>query len=55
MSSGYGIFSQNGRCYGFWMDYKQCLVHSDESYKCVPFKDDYVECLHRIKEVKKIN
>ncbi|EFC43545.1 predicted protein [Naegleria gruberi] len=51
MSSGYGVRSKNGRCYGLWMDYRSCMYHNEQPKACSANLEDYVECLHHFKEV----
>eukprot|EP01147_Barroeca_monosierra_P005403 gene5403-7140_t len=48
---GYGAHGGQGRCYQFWQDFMQC-VQANQSDKtvCVPFREDYDECLHGRKE-----
>ncbi|KAG2387058.1 hypothetical protein C9374_002093 [Naegleria lovaniensis] len=50
MSSGYGVRTKNGRCYGLWMDYRSCMYHTDQPKNCSPNLEDFVECLHHYKE-----
>lgn len=52
MSSAKGIFSKRGRCFDFWADYVHCTRNSDiPCYGCNSEWNDYLECLHRKKEV----
>ncbi|CAZ80263.1 unnamed protein product [Tuber melanosporum] len=48
------------KCFPFWQDLLSCYVvntgsaTSDEGkWKCVPQRDDYYECLHHKKEIRK--
>ncbi|KAL9650795.1 hypothetical protein ABK040_001845 [Willaertia magna] len=50
MSSGFGLRSKNGRCYGNWMDYRGCMYHSKEPQQCSLQLEDYIECMHHFKE-----
>lgn len=53
MSSGTGTFTAKGRCHGKWTEYLQCR---DENLypgrHCAKSLEDYLECLHRKKEVR---
>lgn len=52
MSSGAGIFTSRGRCYPFWKEMIQCHDASIfPSRDCLQHYEDYMECLHRTKEV----
>jgi dimeric dUTPase (all-alpha-NTP-PPase superfamily) len=51
MSSGFGIRSQNGRCFAHWKDYKSCISHIQDPYgECKDLLEDYFECLHHVKQ-----
>jgi NADH dehydrogenase (ubiquinone) Fe-S protein 5 len=49
------------RCFPFWQEFSkvsrwrlpliQCYASADAPQDCVAQKDDYLECLHRTKEV----
>ena len=36
MSSGFGAFGGEGRCYKYWMSFKQCMAETDDKVLCVP-------------------
>ena len=67
MASGYGAFGGVGRCYPFWMDFKNCMAENTEKQVCLPVSlrlmpltlsqahEDYFECLHHKKEFARIN
>lgn len=55
MSSGFGAFGGEGRCYKYWMSFKQCMAETDDKVLCVPAKEDYIECLHHKKEFTRLN
>eukprot|EP00056_Hartaetosiga_gracilis_P009130 m.131006 g.131006 ORF g.131006 m.131006 type:complete len:84 (-) comp13065_c6_seq1:52-303(-) len=49
---GKGAFTGEGRCYMFWQDFVKCIEkNGNEKKVCVPFREDYDECLH----LKKLN
>ncbi len=52
MASGFGINGNVSRCYNFWKNWSYCVAEHGYSRKCVPFRDDYIECLHHGKEVR---
>jgi hypothetical protein len=52
MSSGYGLKTKTGKCYGEYMDVKKCAVHARDPRICNPIHEDFLECLHNKKEVK---
>ena len=51
MASGFGITGNASRCYNFWKNWSYCVAEHGYARKCVPFRDDYIECLHHGKEV----
>ncbi|KAI5780347.1 hypothetical protein DFH27DRAFT_341077 [Peziza echinospora] len=59
MASGYGLNGGVSRCFPFWQDLLSCYVvntaggDSNEKWKCIPQRDDYLECLHHRKEIDK--
>ena len=55
MSSGFGAFGGEGRCYKFWMSFKECMAETDDKMLCAPAKEDYIECLHHKKEFTRLN
>lgn len=52
MASGFGKDGNISRCYGFWKNWSYCVAEKGYSRKCVPYRDDYLECLHHGKEVR---
>lgn len=54
MDLGVGIKTQNGRCFGYFVDLKKCSLHARDFTQCSPFYEDFMECLHHKKEVRKI-
>lgn len=58
MASGFGINGYTGRCFHFMNDFVQCMGENasplDETTGCRPLRDDYLECLHRTKESKRL-
>eukprot|EP00634_Sargassococcus_sp_CCMP2135_P016198 CAMPEP_0198656508 /NCGR_PEP_ID=MMETSP1467-20131203/9929_1 /TAXON_ID=1462469 /ORGANISM="unid. sp., Strain CCMP2135" /LENGTH=76 /DNA_ID=CAMNT_0044392551 /DNA_START=50 /DNA_END=280 /DNA_ORIENTATION=+ len=55
MASGFGAFGGIGRCYPFWMSFKECMRENDEKLVCKPHQEDYMECLHHNKEFARMN
>ena len=51
MSSGYGLKTKYGKCYGEYMDVRKCVIHVEDVRECQPMHDDFFECLHKTKEV----
>lgn len=52
MASGKGVYTEKGRCYFFWTEYLKCQRLAEiPAIDCIPKVDDYIECLHRTKEV----
>eukprot|EP01080_Neovahlkampfia_damariscottae_P002793 gene2793-4201_t len=50
MSSGYGLKTKYGKCYGEYMDARKCAVHAADFKECKPISEDFFECLHNLKE-----
>lgn len=44
---------RRSRCYPIWMDFSECMSKTDDPKKCADFRDDYLECLHHRKEVRR--
>ena len=38
MSSGFGAFGGEGRCYKFWMSFKECMAETDDKMLCAPVR-----------------
>lgn len=52
MSSGFGVFTERGRCFPFWQDFMACYDSSKyPTRECKLQLEDYMECLHHTKEV----
>lgn len=43
----------NRRCYPIWMDFSECMSKTDSPKECRDFREDYLECLHHRKEVRR--
>ncbi|KAI9634321.1 uncharacterized protein MKK02DRAFT_17995, partial [Dioszegia hungarica] len=39
------------RCFPFWQEFSKCYASAESPRDCVAQKDDYLECLHRTKEI----
>ncbi|GAM20198.1 hypothetical protein SAMD00019534_033730 [Acytostelium subglobosum LB1] len=49
MASGFGAFGGSGRCFPIFSDFATCV--SEKSIElCEPYRSDYFECLHNLKE-----
>eukprot|EP00297_Palpitomonas_bilix_P019435 CAMPEP_0113896082 /NCGR_PEP_ID=MMETSP0780_2-20120614/17775_1 /TAXON_ID=652834 /ORGANISM="Palpitomonas bilix" /LENGTH=73 /DNA_ID=CAMNT_0000887093 /DNA_START=70 /DNA_END=291 /DNA_ORIENTATION=- /assembly_acc=CAM_ASM_000599 len=55
MSSGFGVRGGVGRCYPFWDAFSTCVAESADSKGCIQAREDYLECLHRRKEIARLN
>ena len=53
MASGWGVTGKKGRCYDVWMDFSDCMSHCTMPAECTSRRDDYFECLHHRKEVRR--
>lgn len=52
MVYGVGVNSEKGRCFMFFEELMQCTQEAELPLTdCQPQVDDYLECLHRTKEV----
>ena len=40
-------------CYPIWMDFSECMSKTEDPKACKDFRDDYLECLHHRKEVRR--
>uniref|UniRef100_A0A7S0J7U5 NADH dehydrogenase [ubiquinone] iron-sulfur protein 5 n=1 Tax=Calcidiscus leptoporus TaxID=127549 RepID=A0A7S0J7U5_9EUKA len=54
MSSGWGSRGQMGRCFPVYQEFSDCVALGDKS-ACAELRDDYYECLHHNKEIKRVN
>eukprot|EP00884_Botryococcus_braunii_P022576 jgi/Botrbrau1/9001/Bobra.0148s0104.1 len=55
MASGFGNKGSTGRCYYFWLDFRECMSTTDDPKKCAWKREDYLECLHHRKEFTRRN
>jgi NADH dehydrogenase (ubiquinone) Fe-S protein 5 len=55
MASGYSIRGGEGRCYSFWLAFKRCMLESPDTSLCTAFREDYEECLHHRKAIRRFN
>ncbi|KAL1918449.1 uncharacterized protein VTP21DRAFT_3109 [Calcarisporiella thermophila] len=53
MASGYGFYGGSGRCFAYWQEFHKCYAMADRPDECVLQRDDYLECLHHTKEIKR--
>ncbi|KAI3978533.1 hypothetical protein MKX01_015708 [Papaver californicum] len=53
MASGWGITGNKGRCYDFWTDFSECMSSCREPKDCALLREDYLEFIHHVKELKK--
>jgi len=51
MASGFGYTGGRSKCFTFWNQFQQCYIQSENPKECRPLSDDYLECLHKTKEV----
>ncbi|EJT49025.1 hypothetical protein A1Q1_01936 [Trichosporon asahii var. asahii CBS 2479] len=63
--SGYGYSGGRTRCFMFWQEFSkvgdtvstaltsQCYAGADEPSQCIAQKEDYMECLHKTKEIER--
>ncbi|EFA82288.1 hypothetical protein PPL_04712 [Heterostelium album PN500] len=51
MSSGYGAYGSSGRCFPIFSDFATCVTEKSIEL-CEPYRHDYFECLHNLKEYK---
>ncbi|BFZ55791.1 hypothetical protein PYCC9005_002832 [Savitreella phatthalungensis] len=54
MASGYGVFGGQGRCFPHWQGFLSCYAGGGEEGECKLALDDYMECLHRTKELARL-
>ncbi|KDE07291.1 hypothetical protein MVLG_02511 [Microbotryum lychnidis-dioicae p1A1 Lamole] len=53
MASGFGYAGGRSRCFAFWQDFSACYSKADMLHECIQPKEDYLECLHRTKEISR--
>jgi NADH dehydrogenase (ubiquinone) Fe-S protein 5 len=51
--SGFGYNGGRSRCHEAFVSFMECYAGADETKQCVAQKEDYLECLHRTKEVNR--
>jgi NADH dehydrogenase (ubiquinone) Fe-S protein 5 len=52
MASGFGYTGGRSRCFTYWQEFQKCYIQSDKpTAECRPLADDYLECLHKPKEI----
>ncbi|KAJ6570873.1 hypothetical protein DFH09DRAFT_411578 [Mycena vulgaris] len=49
--SGYSYTGGPSRCSAYWQEFTKCYADADHATQCGAQRDDYMECLHRTKEV----
>ena len=47
--------ARGGRCYPVWMSFSGCMSEAGDPKDCEVLRNDYLECLHHRKELKRIN
>mmetsp|Transcript_8515 Transcript_8515/g.9706 ORF Transcript_8515/g.9706 Transcript_8515/m.9706 type:complete len:84 (+) Transcript_8515:264-515(+) len=55
MASGFGNRGGPGRCHAFYVDFSQCMIHTENPRECNLLREDYFECLHHKKEFTRRN
>ncbi|KAK1921400.1 hypothetical protein DB88DRAFT_500629 [Papiliotrema laurentii] len=51
MASGYGLNGGRSRCFEHWQEFQKCYARAETKGECTLQKEDYLECLHRTKEI----
>ncbi|WWD22859.1 hypothetical protein CI109_107354 [Kwoniella shandongensis] len=51
MASGFGYTGGRTRCFPFWQEFSKCYANAEKPSDCVAPKEDYMECLHKTKEI----
>lgn len=41
MSSGFGAFGGEGRCYKFWLAFRECMADAPAKELCIPVSPHY--------------
>jgi NADH dehydrogenase (ubiquinone) Fe-S protein 5 len=54
MASGFGLNGDKGRCNAPWTMFEECMKKQQPMAVCSPIRDDYIECLHHVKEQKEL-
>ncbi|KJE92697.1 hypothetical protein CAOG_03612 [Capsaspora owczarzaki ATCC 30864] len=50
MASGFGAFGGRGRCFPLWSDFVDCARDATQPMQCAAQTEDYLECLHHVKQ-----
>ncbi|KAF8962561.1 hypothetical protein BDZ97DRAFT_1101890 [Flammula alnicola] len=53
MASGFGWGGGRSRCFSYWQEFQKCYAQTDEPSDCRPQNEDYLECLHRTKDIQR--
>ncbi|KAK9893932.1 hypothetical protein P389DRAFT_110525 [Cystobasidium minutum MCA 4210] len=53
MASGFSYSGGRSRCHPFWAEFAKCYANADKPEDCTLQRDDYMECLHHTKEIKR--
>lgn len=54
MASGIGVNGGTGRCYSLWLGFTECMKDAAMPADCADNREDYIECLHHRKEIKRM-
>jgi len=53
MASGYSWGGGRSRCFFYWQQFQRCYAQSGDPSECRLPCNDYLECLHHPKEMKR--
>ncbi|KAF8155984.1 hypothetical protein B0H34DRAFT_715684 [Crassisporium funariophilum] len=53
MASGFSWGGGRSRCFTYWQEFQKCYAQTDNPIECRPQSNDYLECLHHPKELKR--
>lgn len=51
MASGFSYTAGRSRCFSYWQEFSKCYAQADAPSQCKGQVEDYMECLHRTKEI----
>ncbi|PFH45282.1 hypothetical protein AMATHDRAFT_71857 [Amanita thiersii Skay4041] len=51
MASGFSYGGGRSRCFTYWQEFQKCYINSENPVECRPLSEDYLECLHKPKEI----
>ncbi|CAD6575744.1 MAG: hypothetical protein TREMPRED_001485 [Tremellales sp. Tagirdzhanova-0007] len=51
MASGFGLNGGRSRCFEFFQEFQKCHSVADDPKQCSTQVEDYLECLHKTKEI----